>query len=182
MAAVMDRVRTGRRTRTTPATGGGGGGSKLGSWRDFGKDDGSYSGAQNKLKEGRGAFTGLLDKFTKEVGKDPHGVHLIDSRTAGKAEAFAKTQVPQYVENAEKFYGSAAEASGGDLKIKKAWFEKFAKPHSINLVKQHEVDHEHARLQMNNVVAEATQEWHTTEAYLFAQGSLEQLKIQTATL
>lgn len=180
--AVLQRTRQRTPVLRPTAGSGGGGGNGLGSWRKFGEDDGSYSAAQNKLQQGRGAFTGLLDKFTKEVGVNPYGVHLVSSSDAGKADKFAKTQVPQYVENAKTFYKSAAEASSGDLKIKQSWANDFAIPHSKNLVEQNEVDHKVARQQMENVAAQAVQQWHTTEAYLFAQGSLEQLKIQTSTL
>lgn len=169
------------RVRTPSAsTGGGGGGSGLESWKGHGGDDGSYKGSQDKLRTLRGAFNGVLDKFSKEVG-DPFKKQLISSEVAGKAVSFAETQAPKYVQNAKDFYASAKTASDSDLAIKKEQ-TKWAMAHSVNLVNQQEQDHLLARQQMQNVVASATMQWETTEQYLKALGSLEQLAIQTNSL
>lgn len=177
--AVMERART--RRRVVNPTSGGGGGNNLGAWKGFGDDDGSYGKSHNEIQGLRGAFTGVIEEFKKDVGVDPFKKQLISSAQAGKATAFAETKAPRYVENAQKFYCAAKTASDSDLKIKKEQI-KFAKDHSTNLVNQQEQDHELARHQMNNVVATATMKWETTEVFLEAQGSIEQLSRQTMAL
>ena len=176
--AVMQRTQ--QRRRVINPTSGGGGGNNLGAWKWFGDDDGSYGKSHNEIRGLRGAFNGVIEKFKQDVG-NPFEKRLISSAEAGKAKAFAETQAPKYVENAQKFYKAAEKASDSDLKIKGIQID-FAKHHSTNLVNQQEKDHELARHQMNNVVATATMRWETTEQYLEAQNSIEQLGRQTMAL
>lgn len=182
--AVAERQRTARPVRTgnpsSRPTTGGGGGNGLESWKGFGDDDGSYSGNQSKLTSLRGAFTGVIDDFSKTVA-DPFKKQLIGSATASKAQTYASTKAPQYVENAKKFYAAAAVASNSDVQIKSEQIN-FAKHHSVNLVKQQGLDHQFARQQMQNVVAQRTDAWVTAEEYLAARGALDEMASQTQTL
>lgn len=181
MPAVMERV--GRRAKLgNPVSGGGGGGADLGKWKNWG--DGGKGGYQKEISQFdkmRGPVTALTNKFKQDIGDPFQKNKLWTSQEAGRAKAFAETQVPKLIENAQKVYDGFVTASNGDVDIKKAQVKMMMK-HSSNLTKQFEQDHIFARHQLWEEVAKATIRWETNEVYLESQGALEQLRQDTAAL
>lgn len=162
-------------------TGGGGGGGGLDQWRKYGDDDGSYGRAMQGTQTLRGFNDKIVKDFMHDVGVDNlyNPSQLISSDIASRADTYAKTKCPQWIENVNKYAEAAKEAIEADTEYKKVLTNEVAIPHIRQVPIQNEMDHKVAREAMSAYGAMAINKFRTIEHYIGVKASIQQAARQT---